>query len=288
VLSSRQVEIISVVRRMHGGSQSFLVRGCDRRAYVATFAGNPQGNRTLINECIASHLLSVLNVATPDLAVLRLTESCEGREQLYYNTGRYEPIQNGLHLGSRAPVDPDTVPIFDFLPRNLYSRVANIHHAGIAFAFDLWVAHVDTRQFIYSKNRKGDHWPGQERESKAILTMWAIDNGRCFGANWDPLKILLYPHLPLEALKRYLPFDTYLHCVLEKPALIGVKLIQDLLTSVIHSGPLHIPRDWFSDGDEEALAVMFDVLQRRRSTLSTEIRNHLFTVTSTIGPARLP
>jgi hypothetical protein len=66
------VDINRAIRRMRGRSQAYLVEGNDGRFYVAKFAGNPQGNRTLINEWITAHLLKRLDVSTPLLIVLRL------------------------------------------------------------------------------------------------------------------------------------------------------------------------------------------------------------------------
>lgn len=269
VLLRKSVEVISIVRRMRGGSQSFLVRGSDGCAYVCKFTANPQGNRTLINECIASHLLSALHVATPDLAVLRLTDSCKGREQLYFSTDRREPIRNGLHLGSKCPVDPNTTAIFDFLPRQLYPRVSNLHDAGIVFAFDCWARHVDTRQFVYARSRRNAVPTASRPSGKVSLTAWAIDNGKCFGGDWNLAKILLHA---------YPPFEIYSHCNLEESALTGAKLIQDLPSSVIQSSHQQIPRDWFTDDDQEALALMLDTLQRRQSRLFADVCDHLSAV----------
>lgn len=258
---------------MRGGSQSFLVRGSDGCAYVCKFTGNPQGNRTLINECLASHLLSALDVATPDLAVLRLTDSCEGREQLYFCTDRNEPIRNGLHLGSKCPVDPESVAIFDFVPRQLYPHVANLADAGVVFAFDCWVTHVDTRQFVYARSRRGQHSLASKRDGKASLTVWAIDNGKCFGGDWNLAKLLLYS---------YLPFEIYSHCNLEESALAGAKLIEQLPAAIIQSSHQQIPRDWFSVGDEEALAAMLHTLQHRQQEVITSVRKQASAVKNSI------
>ncbi len=246
-------KIVKVIRRMRGGSQPFLVLGSDGWAYVAKFTGNPQGTRTLINECIANHLLSALNVATPDLAVLRLTDLCPGREQLHFCTDRHEAIADGLHLGSKCPVDPDSVAIFDFLPRNIYPRVENLSDIGIVFAFDCWVAHNDTRQFVFTRNIGGERASTSKREGKISLKAWAIDNGTCFGGDWDLTKLML----PTS----HSAFDIYSHCNLEESALAGAKLIQELPAAVIQSSYHQIPREWFVDGDEEALAAMLRTLQ---------------------------
>jgi HipA-like kinase len=256
VRTGEPAKIVKVNRRMRGGSQSFLVRASDGYAYVAKFTGNPQGNRTLINECIANHLLSALNVATPHVAVLQLSGSCEGREQLYFSTDRHEPIRDGLHLGSKCPIDPDAAIIFDFLPRQLHSRVANLYDASIVFAFDCWAGHTDKRQFVFTRGRAGKNTSASKPGVKALLTAWAIDNGQCFAGNWDFSKFV-----PPTS---HSVFEIYSHCNLEQSALAGAKMIQELPATVIQSSHRQIPRDWFAEGDEEALAVMLRILEARQ------------------------
>jgi hypothetical protein len=82
------VDINRIVRRMRGGSQAYLVEGNDGRFYVAKFAGNPQGNRTLINEWITTHLLERLDVSTPSLVLLRLNrQTRKAAESLCFQLG---------------------------------------------------------------------------------------------------------------------------------------------------------------------------------------------------------
>jgi hypothetical protein len=253
------VEIVAVIRRMRGRSQSFLVRGSDGACYVAKFANNPLGNRTLINECLACHLLTALGVSTPDLAILRLGDSCLGREELYFSTNPQESIVNGLHLGSKCPVNPETVAIFDFLPRPLYPRVANLDDVGVVFAFDQWVAHADNRQFIFARQPDSMQTAQSRALNGSFFTAWAIDNGMCFGKDWT-----LTPNA-LGASPRCC--DIYSHCNLEESASRGANLIQSLPSSELCAAHQKIPRDWFSAGDETALDAMLEMLQKRQKDL---------------------
>jgi hypothetical protein len=74
------VGVKHVLRRMRGGSQPFLVEGEDGQFYVAKFTGNPQGNRTLINEWIAHRLFQQLGLSTPTLHLLRLSDRTRERK----------------------------------------------------------------------------------------------------------------------------------------------------------------------------------------------------------------
>jgi hypothetical protein len=266
VLYGKPVEISAVIRRMRGGSQSFLVRGRDGDCYVAKFANNPQGNRTLINECIASHLLSALGVSTPELAILRLSDSCRGRQELYFSTERREPVVNGLHLGSKCPVDPECVAIFDFLPRKLYAKVDNLDNVGIVFAFDQWSAHQDNRQFIFAREPNRARQPRARKDS--LFTVWAIDNGLCFGQNWTVKPRRLHGSSSFFN-------DVFSQVDTTEFAVRGAELIQSLSTSELNAACQHIPRDWFVEGDEIALSGMLQALHARQHGFAASIHGYL-------------
>jgi hypothetical protein len=261
------VEISSVIRRMRGGSQSFLVQASDGAHYVAKFTDNPQGNRSLINECIAGSLLSALGVATPDLAILRLGDSCRGRDLLYFSIDRQEPIAPGLHFGSKCPVDPDEAAIFDFLPRTLYSRVANLDDVGVVFAFDRWVVNTDTRQYIFARKSTRRKAAESKQRNGSFLTAWPIDNGMCFGKDWT-----LAPNAPLDC---HPSFDICSFCDLEQSAALGARVIQSLPDSAFRASWRQIPGDWFAPGDEAALHTMLCELQHRQQGLTTSIQDHV-------------
>ncbi|MDQ2948311.1 MAG: hypothetical protein M3Y27_20640 [Acidobacteriota bacterium] len=259
--SGEPVKIVKVVRRLRGGSQAFLVRASDGVSYVAKFSGNPQGNRTLINECMANHLLSLLSVATPDLVILRLDDRCEGREELYFSMDRRVPITSGLHLGSKCPVAPDTVAIFDFLPRTLVSRVTNLDDVGVVFAFDQWIAHDDKRQFIFARQPNPKESPAKEPKQKngSGFKAWAIDNGKCFGGDWAFRVKKVYAYNPI--------FDIHSYQDLENSASRGAQLIQLLPASELEAAYRNIPRDWFAPGDGTVLNIMLDELQQRQRSV---------------------
>ncbi|HZQ54210.1 MAG TPA: HipA family kinase [Bryobacteraceae bacterium] len=115
------IEIKRVLRRMRGSSQACLVEGADGECYVTKFQRNPQGTRTLINEWITWRILERLDISTPEIRLLRLSESTRDvSDDSYFSLAhRQVKIEPGLHLGSRCPVDPRNTAIFDFLPQKL-------------------------------------------------------------------------------------------------------------------------------------------------------------------------
>ena len=102
------------------------MQGSDRNVYVAKFMGNPQGNRTLINEWFAAKLLQKSGVSTPHQVVLRFDPEPLTDAPCFEFGDRKVPVPAGLHLGSLCPVDPDRQAIFDFLPEKLLARTANL------------------------------------------------------------------------------------------------------------------------------------------------------------------
>ena len=262
--SGQPVEIVKVIRRMRDVAQSFLIKGSDGNCYFAKFLGHPRGNRTLINESIAGHLLRCLGVSTPDHTMLRLDARCEGQEQLYFLTDGL-PIAAGLHLGLRCPVDPERVAMFDFLPRRLFPRVVNLDELGVLFAFDQWVAHSDSRQTIFAPQRDASKCADQPHEPR--FTCWAIDNGKCFGKDW-----MLKPQTLYAC---YRDLHAYSHFAFHDSAHHGAHLIESLPESELVTAYQAVPPEWFSRGDDVALNGMFNALQDRRIGLRNCIPEHL-------------
>ena len=255
------VSVRQVVRRMRGGSQAFLIEGDDDRFYVAKFAGNPQGNRTLINEWAAHRVLQQLDISTPDMRVLRLTSSTRGRELLSFQTGgRNTPIQGEFHLGSLCPVNPTTAAVYDFLPAKLLSKVVNLNDLGSAFVIDKWFGQTDTRQAIFVRERGSN--------SNLKLHLYVIDHGMSFnGDEWAVrdsagsglyMDRRVYPLLDMEA-------------VCEKT----VSEVSALSEADLYRAIEDVPSCWFAKKDGGALAKLFDSLELRRKRLSSVISRHL-------------
>lgn len=55
--SPHSVHATQLIRKMHGGSQSILVRGNDERLYVVKLSDNQHGPNLLANEVLGSELL---------------------------------------------------------------------------------------------------------------------------------------------------------------------------------------------------------------------------------------
>ena len=144
-LTQEVVRIERLIRRMRGGSQSYLVQGHDGRFYIAKFTGNPQGNRTLINECITARLLAQLGVSTPHLVALAYDGSSLNDRALFRIGTREIPVDSGLHLGSLCPANPDKQAIFDFLPHKLLANTINLEDFAAVLVMDTFLGQADRR-----------------------------------------------------------------------------------------------------------------------------------------------
>jgi hypothetical protein len=260
------VTITRLIRRMRGESQAQLVEGSDGRFYVAKFNGNPQGNRTLVNEIIAHHLLCAFDVSTPPLCILHLPEKQDFREDAHFTIGaRRIPVQSGNHFGSMCPVDPSKVAIFDFMPERLLDRVGNIEEFATIFVLDQWLYNTARRQAIFFRDCR---LPAQTPYRACF-----IDHGMIFGGSmW---------HFG-DAARHCLAFPRSIYSKLDMSELTRpiIDRIEGLLKNTIMALGDRIPREWFADGDTGRLASILDQLEGRRTTLRSLISEHLNAISS--------
>jgi len=249
--SSVPVTIERIVRRMRGGSQSFLVFCDDGQHYVAKFQRNPQGNRTLVNECIGGNLLRRLGVTTPTLRILRLPDHLESDDLFFTTPDGRQKIAAGIHFGSLCPVNPDRVAIYDFLPETLLEKLlVNGRDFITTFVFDCWAGHKDSRQAIFYRNPSGKGY-------KASL----IDNGMLFGgADWKLFTSQILCRHFNRAAYRAPDMD------LRKLAHEAIETIRGWTLSDIDEAFTSIPADWL-DGDEDAFWKMAENLFARTDAI---------------------
>src|SRR5438445_9055995 len=106
---------------MRGGSQSHLTRCRTNDYYVVKFQGNPQGTRILVNELLGTQLATRLGLPTTPVAICYVSEDLiKLTPDLCVETSHRPPLeripcQPGLQFGSRYPLDPHCVTVFNFL-----------------------------------------------------------------------------------------------------------------------------------------------------------------------------
>lgn len=250
------------IRRMRGGAQAHLMEADDGKFYVVKFQNNPQHPRILINEVIASEILSYLDVAAPEHRLIRVTpEFLAASPEVFIQVGtRHTPVKPGWHFASLFPGDPDRVSVYDFLPDTLLPRIANPEQFVAVLVFDKWVANADGRQAIFFRAQLSD-WllrPGIPPRKLGFLAQM-IDHGYAFnGPHWElpdsPVAGLYSRRLVYESVRTIDSFEPWLSRVRNFPPEILDKALRQ------------IPPDWIGD-DEPALMKLAEALLRRRERI---------------------
>ena len=261
-MNQEVVRIDRIVRRMRGGSQARLIQGDDGRFYVAKFRGNPQGDRTLINEWIATKLLQKLEISAPQMVVLAYDPS-RLKEAASFTIGDHKiPIEPGLHLGSLCPVDPDKQAIYDFLPQKLLEKTVNLEDfAGVLIA-DTFLNQIDRRQAIFVRARS--------RQRLAFRTFF-IDHGMILGGNAWEVKGSKEDFTYFDRLV-YLNIDVHSHC--ERI----VARIEDFTVEDLFDMAAGLPETWFARGDYDVFASLCTSLDRRKKHLHTLVNEQLSSI----------
>ncbi len=251
------IEIEAVLRRVRGGSQGALIAGSDGRCYVAKFAENPQGSRTLVNECIAHYFLRSVGILTPDLRILHLSGRVRKKAELCFSVGENSiPVAPGLHLGSVCPVDPARTAIFDVMPRRLLHHVTNLEDFGKVWVLDKLLGQIDQRQCVFVR----------EKEAKQSLSLcsYMIDQGLLFGgAQW------CFQDSPLHG--RFVDLDVYGMIDLRSVCREATASIRSIPEAGLYAAAADVPRAWFKEDDERDLAGLLATLGRRISRIESII-----------------
>jgi hypothetical protein len=144
-----------LIRKMRGGAQAHLLEASDGHAYVVKFINNPQHRRILVNEWIASVFLNYLGIASPEPAMVRLSEEfLAANPDVHLQLGTHrQPPNAGWHFGSRYPGDPARTVVYDFLPDTILDTVENLSDFLGALAFDKWMGNADARQAVFFRAR---------------------------------------------------------------------------------------------------------------------------------------
>jgi hypothetical protein len=249
-----------LIRKMRGGAQAHLLEADDGRCYVVKFLDNPQHRRILVNELIASTFLRYLQIATPDTALIELTEAFlrdNPEVSIQLGAGR-RPVTAGWHFGSCFPGDPERTAVYDFLPDVLLRQVVNAAEFLGMLVVDKWLANANGRQSIFFRARVREWMPGTESHPRRVGFLASmIDHGFVFnGPHWDfpdaPLQGLAPRPAVYEPVRSLEDFQPWLDQVVHFPE------------TVIDDALKRVPPQWIA-GDEAALEKLLKTLMRRRA-----------------------
>jgi hypothetical protein len=182
------VDALRLIRKMRGGAQAHLIEANDGHFYVVKFINNPQHRRILVNEWIASAFLNYLGISTPEVAMVRVSETfLAANPEAYIQLGsHHHAIPPGWHFGSRFPGDPARNVVYDFLPDSLIEKVENLAEFRGVLAFDKWMGNADSRQAVFFRARLKEWLPGSSSHpSRLGFVAQMVDNGYVLeGPHW--------------------------------------------------------------------------------------------------------
>jgi hypothetical protein len=162
------------------------MRCSDGYFYVVKFQNNPQHQRVLANELLATRLADLAGLPVPATALVEVGEwlaehTPELQIQLAHDVISCRP---GLQFGSRYVVNPLEGQVFDYIPVEMLDRVRNLEAFAGMLVFDKWTGNADGRQAAFWRKL---------RERKYTATF--IDQGYCFNAGeWT------FPDCPLRGV----------------------------------------------------------------------------------------
>jgi hypothetical protein len=253
------VDARRLIRKMRGGAQAHLIEAADDNYYVVKFLNNPQHRRILINEWIGTAFLQYLGVATPEAAVIRITQKfLDENPEVYLQLGSgRQPIELGWHFGSRFPGHPARLVVYDFLPDTLLAQVENRRDFLGMLAFDQWMGNADSRQAIFFRARLREWLPAFEAHPQRLgFVAQMVDQGFVFdGPHWrlgsSPLQGLYFRPMVYQEVRGLEDFQPWLDRIVHFPE------------AVVDQALKQIPPAWVMD-DEAALSRLCEQLLARR------------------------
>jgi len=174
------------VKRMRGGAQSHLMECEDGHYYVVKFRNNPQHQRVLANEFLATKLAEHIGLPVPVVVVVEVSTQlvAETTELTVVLGSQQIACEAGLQFGSRYVVNPVEGQVFDYLPAESLTRVRNLEAFAGVLALDKWTCNADGRQVAFWRKMR-------EKKYSAAF----IDQGYCFNAGeWT------FPDFPLRGV----------------------------------------------------------------------------------------
>jgi hypothetical protein len=237
------------VKRMRGGAQSHLMRCEDGHYYVVKFRNNPQHQRVLANEFLATNLARKIGLPVPVVQVVEVSSQLvAGTAALTVVLGSQQvACESGLQFGSLYAVDPAKGQVFDYLPPEALQQVRNLDTFAGILAFDKWTCNVDGRQVVFWRKLR------QKKFSVAF-----IDQGYCFNAGeWTftdfPLRGVFPRNEVYSGVTGWDSFEPW------------ATRIEELDNQSVWEVASQIPPEWYGAAWNELERLVDELLRRRHS-----------------------
>src|SRR5579859_2100207 len=240
-------QAVQHVKRMRGGAQGHLMRCDDGHYYVVKFRNNPQHERVLANEFLATRLAERVGLPVPAAEVVEVKSwLVEHTAELTIVLGSHViQVEAGLQFGSRYVVSPVEGQVLDYLPREMLERVRNLDTFAGILALDKWTCNADGRQAAFWRKLR-------ERKYSASF----IDQGYCFNAGeWT------FPDFPLRGV--YPANEVYASVRGWESFEPWLSHIEKMGESVVWEVVSEIPPEWYESQDEELEKLARALISRR-------------------------
>src|SRR5579875_453864 len=233
---------------MRGGAQSQLMLGADGALWVVKFRNNPQGERVLANEFLATRLAEAIGLTVPKTDVVEVSEWLIANSPemvVELGKGRRERSAAGLQFGSKFVGGLMPGQVVDYLPEAQLEEVRNLREFAGMLAVDKWTANCNGRQAVFDRKAR-------ERKYRATF----IDQGFCFNAGeWT------FPDAPLRGVyQRNCVYQRVTGWESFEPWLSRIEKID---ATVLWRIAESVPPEWYG-GDLNDIERLMEQLLRRR------------------------
>ncbi len=242
---------VQAIRRMRGGAQSQLMLGADGALWVVKFRNNPQGERVLANELLATRIAEAVGLTVPKSDVVEVSEWLAANSpemQLDLGRGVRTRCEAGLQFGSRFVGGLMPGQVVDYLPEPQLSDVRNLGEFAGMLVVDKWTGNCNGRQAVFERKAR-------ERKYRATF----IDQGFCFNAGeWSfpdsPLRGVFPRNLVYAGVTGWESFEPWL------------SRVESFRGETLGSIAEEVPPGWYG-GDPGALERLLQQLLERRGIL---------------------
>ena len=219
----------------------------DGHYYVVKFRNNPQHERVLANEFLATRLAEGVGLPVPAAEVVEVPLwLVEHTAELTIVLGSHAiQVEAGLQFGSRYVVSPVEGQVLDYLPPEMLERVRNLDTFAGILALDKWTCNADGRQAAFWRKL---------REKKYSASF--IDQGYCFNAGeWT------FPDFPLRGV--YARNEVYARVsgwASFEPWLSRIEKLDDVWVWEVAQA---IPPAWYGNSWDELDALVRKLIGRK-------------------------
>ncbi len=244
---------VQAIRRMRGGAQSQLMLGADGALWVVKFRNNPQGERVLANEFLATRIAEAVGLTVPKVEVIEVTDwLVRHSPELVLDLprdgqGQAERVrcEAGLQFGSRFVGGLGPGQVVDYLPEGQLTEVRNLREFAGMLLVDKLCGNCNGRQAVFERKAR-------ERKYRATF----IDQGFCFNAGeWT------FPDAPLRGVyPRNCVYGSVTGWDSFEPWL---SRLEALSPEVLGAAAEEIPPGWYG-GDPLAMERLLEQIQTRR------------------------